>query len=521
MNKSLTFILLLILMCSLINAQEGAQGASQGNTQGNYEEIEEGVLEDKPVIYNGVVIQGTGTEVGNNKIDGEVTLPEMGNIKVKDVKDFSSTADGFKGTADYSSTIAGHRLGKGSKFSYNKNTKELQIENGGTILDDKSHVENMKVVGKNGGKIKEDGTIVLPKGSSLTTSTDYTVPSLMGHTGKTSREFSFTAKQDNAQVKTSAQGYDVKGNAIAIGGAGDTVDINGGAKIFVTKGELNVPSKITRVDFENTGSSKYTHNLRSEGFAGPVKTTYSNQIRDPITNEPKNANVAIVLDGSSVNENNYDGVIYERNSNPFFVANTKTDIGVKGQASVALGDEFRYYGLSQDTETQIRTNRGYQMLTVDHPKNPSEDDLIIANVYWGDKKGTLSTHNGRLYETWDTGSLFAQGGTTVMELKSEAGESVSEDGQIIKSYGTDIDNVAITYRPLSLIAPEKIPQFTTEQAREELRNTEPVSMFERVPYAIFKILGYYDEDRYVSKFEAEAQSTRTKAIESFKDWPSE
>ena len=525
MNKSLASTLLILLICSLITVAEEA--AQESTTQGDYDEIDKGRLKDEPVIYNGVVIKGKGTEVGNNEIKGEVSLPEMGNIKVQNVEDFSSTSEGFKGTAaGLDSSIAGHQIGRGTKFSYNEDTKELHIEDGGLVdysqSGDRLEEKFYRISGEDGAKVREDGVIVLPKGTKVSKEY-YSGGAILGGYKP---DYSIEAKADNTEIKNELDGSTIKGNAVFMNQDKETVDIKGGGRIYLEKPKNRMTHWITRVDFEDTGTSTYRRFLRSEGISGPVETTYSNQFRDPITGEPKSGNVAIVwgdhFDGI-VNEKNYDGVIYERNTRSIIASSTKTDIGVKGKASVAL-DGFRYNGLSPDTETQIKTNRGFQQLEVEHPTNLGSNDLPIAKIDWGGKEETLSTHDGKVFETWKTGSLFTKEENTIVEFKSNTGSTISEDGQSVKSYGPkETNNVVITYPTTSLIPPEETQQELSNVAEYYHSKSGPTPgiIMPDIGHYIGKALGLETLESYQERVGDKYDTHRRKAKASIEDWPSE
>jgi hypothetical protein len=342
MNKYLFFGLFLLLLPLVIATVE------------DYEKIEEGIIGSEPVVYNGVVIKGEGVAVTDDgKIKGYVTLPEMG-VGVENVQDFKATVDGFSGEADHVAFVAGHQLGKGTRFSYNKNTGELLIKDGGRFypvtMKRNKHWDYVDITGS--VKIANSGDIKLKPGSTITEGR--TVSS--GGVVVFSRNLDGLTilANDDAEIRIGFDGsYDIEGQAQMVDNKGRKVEIDGSGKVYLA----DLPRDgISVVELDDTGNSRVSF---------PVYTPYSissSHLRDtqlqPVIATLSNADqskedmiptkMKISFGDLTTTSIGYDGTAVVSQNDPFRAENRKTEIECNGRVSLAIGDSFAYSSQSEE-----------------------------------------------------------------------------------------------------------------------------------------------------------------------------
>lgn len=528
MNKKFVLIFLLLFLISFINIKAQEIQARK---------IEEGPLDpNEPVMYKDILILGTeGAEVTEDgSIKGKVILPEINNIEIQNIDNFQYSPEGFKGIAAKDSIVAGHMLGKGTVFIYDKNTRELLIPAGGSITKQwsDSKKEEITIYGKpittsegvsiygTPTRVTKDGTIILPKGTELKLSyygKDLILPLWL----KRTETKIFSRGDTELELTETATGlsrkYRITGEATVVNGKKEefkSINVNGEGIIYFGYFQRNEGPY--RVDLEDKGPSEFE-------FIGDVRTIVSNQIIDPNTKRPINKRIVIgfgyVDKPSYIREpsvdyvgfpeeesKNYDGVVLIRQGKHKLEGRAQID--VEGQASVNIGN-FDYSGQSREVKTTIRSAMDFVAYEINHP--PLEEKTPVASLDLGGLKRSLVMENNRIRTLQDTASTLSRGETNVVS-GDIAGSKMEVDvgGTHITDWRLDGGTVTRTFPPFyvrTLPTQEEIKETAIKRHEmyEEYKKdySHPMVFFGSlgIPFLVYSILDKTPEEFEKAEFE--------------------
>lgn len=462
---------------------------------------------DEPAMINGVTVssaQATPSEITKND-DGTYDIDNGINIHgivVQNVEKSVIEQNSISGIAGSDSIVGKIFLDEGTKFIYNKDTKEVTIEEGGSVyvseIDESGSfilpnierrvlitAENGEITIPAGGFAESEGYIELSQGASIKIerSSKFTLSDR-----EISSTFRISSLEDGVKISGLKEGIvEVNGHAIlekttkqrfrSFGGyiyryppnKEVLIELQGTTE-FVINPHSN---ELEALYFGEDGQSRYTFEVETD--LGKNLVTYSNV-------EGKNG--AIFFNGDPneyFNDKDLGGYIlldkviliaddpYGKYPSPDQVPRAIgiISISVKSQG----GDKtFKYTGLDRDTSADFKIVNG--MVTFEIFTSYFEDKLV-AEVHYGDIQNVFLVKNGKLEQYALTKTLLTSNGFGILDgvVKGVEADPVAFDsnqGILVGTFIRQEEDGTYSHDPGATVL---YPRFTVdieEQNVEEL-----------------------------------------------------